>query len=205
VTKTKSLSPAEGLESAINKVLRKWLGVKGAPKDEFEKEAKEIAKLCEKHYARLHLHGRRVVCGACGTIIRTRFPYCHCDAKELRANLAEAEKKVSLYLAHAAESQRAARKIEARLKGRSVSARIVASTSRPGAVSLRGMNGEGPHSTLVAAGFKPGDIILMVKAEAKKPYKGRVKKTKWTKEQEEALNDMLADANGVIDPGDCAP
>lgn len=34
------------LESAINKVLRKWLGVKGAPADEFKNEAKEIAELC---------------------------------------------------------------------------------------------------------------------------------------------------------------
>ena len=36
------------LEAAINKILRKWLGDKKAPKDEFEKEAKEIAKLLFK-------------------------------------------------------------------------------------------------------------------------------------------------------------
>ena len=62
MTKTKSLSPAEGLESAINKVLRKWLGVKGAPKDEFEKEAKEIAKLLFKfRLEELNIPGGKMV------------------------------------------------------------------------------------------------------------------------------------------------
>jgi len=39
---------ASKLEVAIDKVLRKWLGVKGAPRDEFKNEVKEIAKLLFK-------------------------------------------------------------------------------------------------------------------------------------------------------------